>query len=167
MRMVMVFRSVVTLSLTLLALSDAHATRVLGGGPARSDCYSSFDVLGATAKGKRLAECTDGDAACDTDGQVNKACQFSVNLCVFQTDVPGCTPATVTKIPKAGFPRLAFPVSATLCSEAKSIRVRAGKRKAVRLVAHTAGRPKVDRDTLTLKCLAGVASPAGAFLDLE
>lgn len=151
----------------MFALADAHATRVLGGGPPRSDCYSSFDVLGATVKGKRIAECREGDAACDTDGQVNRACQFSVSLCVFQTDVAGCTPATITRIPKAGFPVPTFPASAAICGDAKSVRVRAGKRKAIRLVAHADGGPKIDRDSIVLKCLPAVASPAGAFLDGE
>ena len=98
------YGSVAALLLAVFALTDAHATRVLGGGPPKSDCYAAFDVLGATVQGKRTAQCTDGDAACDSDGQVNRTCQFSVSLCVFQTDVPGCTAATVTKIPKAGFP---------------------------------------------------------------
>ena len=161
------FRSLMASLVVMFALSDAHATRVLGGGPVKSDCYATFDVLGATVSGKRTATCTDGDAACDADGQVNHACQFSVSVCVFQTDVVGCTPATITKIPKAGFPVPTFPASAAACGDAKSIRVRAGKRKAIRLVAHSDGKPKIDRDSLVLKCLPGVASPAGAFLDSE
>jgi hypothetical protein len=153
--------------MVMLGLSDAQATRVLGGGPKQSDCYASFEVTGATAQGKRIAQCADGDAACDSDGQVNNACQFSVSVCVFQTDVIGCEPKTVTKIPKAGFPVPTFPASATACGEAKSVRVRVKKRKAIRLVAHVDGKPKVDRDSIVLKCVPGVASPAGAFLDAE
>jgi hypothetical protein len=153
------------ISLGMFSFSDAHATRVLGGGPPKSDCYSSFEVAGATASGKRTAECHDGDAACDTDGQANGKCEFSVSLCVFQTDVTGCTPLTITKIPKSGFQGLTFPVSATTCGTAKTFKVKEGKRRAVRLVAHADGKPKLDRDTLTLKCSTAVASPAGAFLD--
>lgn len=162
-------RSLVALLLALLALPEAHAARVLGGGPAKSDCYSVFDVLGvAAAKGKRGAECHDGDAACDSDGVVDKSCHFTVSLCVLETGVVGCTlPTSITKIPKSGFSGLTFPATVAACGSPKSIKVRAGKRKAVRLVAHATATPKVDRDTLTLICLPGVASPDGAFLDRE
>src|SRR6185503_12657974 len=131
----------------------------------KSDCYMAFEVTGATASGKRVAECHDGDAACDTDGQANGRCEFAVSLCVFQTDVPGCTPITITKILKRGFEGLTFPVSAPTCGSARTIKVRARQRKGIPLVAHADGKPKVDRDQLTLKCSAAVASPMGAFLD--
>ena len=153
------------ISIGVFTLSDAHATRVLGGGPAKSDCYLAFEVTGATASGKRIAECHDGDAACDTDGQANGRCEFAVSLCVFQTDVTGCTPITITKIQKSGFTGLTFPASATACGSPKTIKVRAGQRKPVTVVAHGDGKPKVDRDQLSLKCSKAVASPMGAFLD--
>jgi hypothetical protein len=153
------------ISLCAFSLSDAHAIRVLGGGPPKSDCYSSFEVAGATAVGKRTAECHDGDAACDTDGQANGRCEFSVSLCVFQTDVPGCTPLPITKIRKVGFEGLTFPVSAPTCGSARTFKVKERKRRAVRLVVHADGKPKADPDTLTLKCSKAVASPMGAFLD--
>jgi hypothetical protein len=153
------------ISLCVFSLSDAHATRVLGGGPVKSDCYSTFDVAGATVSGKRSAACHDGEAGCDTDGQANGRCEFAVSLCVFQTDVTGCTPLTIIKLPKAGFTGLTFPVSAPTCGTPKTIKVKAGRRKSVPLVAHADGKPKADRDQLALKCVKAVASPMGAFLD--
>ena len=158
-------RWLMAIALCVFLLSDAHAVRILGGGPPKSDCYAAFEVAGATTLGKRTAECHDGDAACDTDGQANGKCEVAVSVCVFQTDVTGCTPLTITKIPKSGFQGLTFPASATACGTAKTVKVRAGKRKAIRLVAHADGKPKLDRDSMVLKCLAAVASPMGAFLD--
>jgi hypothetical protein len=98
--------------------------------------------------------CTDGDAACDADGRVNKSCQFSVSVCVFQTDV-------------AGF-RRPSDSEGWFCPDLPCLGAgmwgredhQGASRQAQAVSARRApdGKPKVDRDSL-LKCLPGVASP--------
>src|SRR5262245_23690807 len=68
---------------------------VPGGGRPASDCYGEFNVEGATGTSKIV--CTDGDPACDTDGQCQGACTFRVALCLNQANVPACTPKPLAK----------------------------------------------------------------------
>src|SRR5262245_54849764 len=82
---------VVALSLaTFIAsrgLADPAKNPVLGGGPAKSDCYVVLDVQGATdIKKNKLVNCTDGDP-CDTDGMCDGTCTFKVAVCPNQTGV--------------------------------------------------------------------------------
>ena len=79
---------VVTLGLTLGPAPQAAATHVPGGGPAKSDCYSEFDVEGGTVAGVTVTD----------TAPVGGSCSFSVALCVNQT-VSGCMPMPpLTKI---------------------------------------------------------------------
>jgi len=78
----------------------ALATLIPGGGDKRSDCYVELDVLGAS--GSNHFTCTDGDPACDTDGQCQGTCTFSIAVCVNQTNVAGCTPTNLRRPPIVG-----------------------------------------------------------------
>jgi hypothetical protein len=95
--------------------SVAWAGFIPGGGPERSDCYAQLyvaqiDSPGPQVRGKHVVSCTDGDP-CDFDriwnfpygGQPacgNNSCEFSVAVCVGQTDadLPACTPAPLRHI---------------------------------------------------------------------
>jgi hypothetical protein len=83
-----------------------------GGGSARSDCYTQLyvaeiDSPGPQVKGNRIVFCTDGDP-CDTDVDStftgppcgDNSCEFSVAVCVGQTDpnLPACTRAPLRGI---------------------------------------------------------------------
>src|SRR5258706_7137850 len=72
----------------------ARAVLVAGGGAPRSDCYLAFDVRGARGLSTRAAECTDGDPACDLDGECDRTCRFGVAVCLNQVapSLPNCTP---------------------------------------------------------------------------
>jgi hypothetical protein len=156
---------VLTAALAAFVPAAAHAGLVFGGGPDKSDCYAAFDVTGVTsARGDRVVQCPDG-SACDTDGQQNGTCEFSFTICVLQAGAASCAPTEITKIRKRGLSIPTLPATAAACGGANTAKVKVNKHKTVRLVAHSSGRPKQDRDVLQLQCKKPVASPAGAFLD--
>jgi len=148
--------------------SAAPAGLVLGGGPAKSDCYAAFDVVGVTgAKGARVVKCNDGDP-CDTDGERNGKCKFSFMVCVLATGDPSCHPPDVDKLPKKGGLLLpTVPATAPACGLANEATVKVNKHKTLRMTAHSSGKPHTDRDVLQLQCKPAVPSPSGAFLDSE
>ena len=91
--------------LLALVLPLAHArpspALVAGGGPAKTDCYAEWQVTSAGVQanhGKVGVDCQDGDPACDVDATPNGVCTFGVSICVFQSDVPGCTPQPLTEV---------------------------------------------------------------------
>ena len=139
-------------------VSDAKAVRIRGGGPAKSDCYSEFEVGGVTSTGTRI-ECTDGDA-CDADHTCDGTCTFDVGLCLNQTDVATCTPAPLTAVTataKCG--TLTVPALGSnecAASAGLAVRTKKGGTKpgtcAVKVVATSSGKPKKDKDTITLVC---------------
>ena len=146
--------------------ATSHAGLVFGGGPAKSDCYAAFDVVGATtAKGGRVVKCPDG-SACDTDGQVNGKCTFSFRVCVLQPGDPSCHPPDVDLRKKSGGLNLP-PVPSTVpaCGAPNTATVKVNKHKTIRLTAHSSGKPHTDMDVLQLQCKKAVPSPSGAFLD--
>jgi hypothetical protein len=59
-----------------IASAQCPGTCTGGGGPAATDCFLAY----GSAPGKVIA-CTDGDAACDTDGQIDGACTFGLTAC--------------------------------------------------------------------------------------
>jgi len=75
---------------------------LIPGGPTKSaaaDCYGELDVdplaesdITTNSKGKPTVVCSDGDESCDSDGQVDGKCLFSIRACINQTNVPECTP---------------------------------------------------------------------------
>ena len=53
-----------------------------GGGPGRTDCLTVFDLPAASQIVARRLVCEDGDPACDSDGEINGQCVFSIGLCL-------------------------------------------------------------------------------------
>jgi hypothetical protein len=151
--------------LVLCAIGSTHAGMVTGGGPAKTDCYSTFDVKGSTAaQGVRL-NCTDGDPGCDTDGQCGNGCTFQVRLCLNQTG-SSCTSPGLKKAPKVHGAALSPPSSltATDCGSYSSVTValkkkgkKPGSKKITALAVGTD--KKRDADMLVLKCLPRPAGP--------
>src|SRR6266849_2398195 len=145
------------LSIGLWAAPRARAQE-LGGGPAASDCYLTFEGITETAP--RTVACFDG-SSCDADGTVNGSCTFPVSVCVFGKDpVAGCTPAPVTKLTGAKFltNRPTLPAMAAACGKPNSVVVplrkhgkKPGKKK-IMMVATTGGSPKKDPDKFKLVC---------------
>jgi hypothetical protein len=146
-----------------------------GGGPAASDCYAEWQVnsteLTATA-GKSNLDCEDGDPRCDVDGAANGACTFGVSVCIFQSDLPACTPQEVTEIRFGEAARsLGLPSAPTgaaaACGQAGlvSVRLRSGRRGMrkskplrLKLTALSNGKPRKDVDKLVLRCLPHAAA---------
>src|SRR5437763_17137720 len=76
-----------------------------GEASARSTCRAKVQIGGAAAPGKGvMARCTDGTAACDSDGAADGGCSFSVSLC-FDQGGEGCSQDDVGQagvVPGAG-----------------------------------------------------------------
>jgi hypothetical protein len=146
------------LPLALVAGVPAGA-HVAGGGSPASDCYVQFEGVDATS-GVRV-DCTDGDPACDHDGECGTGCTFEVEVCAFTGNLPRCTPQTITSFPlnSAGLTLPPTPVTSETCASASQVSVplkrggkKAGKR-IVKLAAVASGKPKKDKDKLILRCL--------------
>ena len=142
----------------------AHAdVTISGGGRVNSDCYAEFVVTGQNAPGSpTLVQCNDGDA-CDLDGLEDNSCTFGVQVCAFQSDVEGCTPQEVTAFPTntAALTTPSVPVTTATCAAQSSVIVplvqknsglKPGTKK-LKLAAQSTGKPKSDKDKLSLKCL--------------
>jgi hypothetical protein len=135
-----------------------------GGKNMRSDCYVELDVEGASGTNK--ATCTDGDPACDTDGQCQGTCTFAVKVCLNQTNVSQCTPSPFKKTPKVGG-GLQVPSAeddSAVCSDTQSLTVglkRGGKKKGTKKIKATAivdGKPKKEIDQFTFTCMPRVGA---------
>ena len=160
----------------LLAAGPAGAVLVPGGGPARTDCYTEFDVRGANVTSSRVAECTDGDPNCDADGTPNDSCTFQVALCANQTNIAECTPpfppTGLTRIGTRGpAKRLGLatpPTDDSACGAFLDVEVPvkvrrngAVKRPGQRTLAAFAvspNKPKRDNDSVRLVCLPNTAA---------
>ena len=143
--------------------ADPAKNPVLGGGPAKSDCYIELDVQGATdIKKNKQVTCIDGDP-CDTDGVCgNDSCKFKVALCPNQTGSSSCTPhPPVTLTGKnVGNPLIApGNLSGSSCGAFADVPVatRGKKHKPGKTVLHvkakvTGAKPKTDADNVKLVC---------------
>jgi len=143
----------------VLVAGVALATLIPGGGSKKSDCYVELDVFGAT--GSNHFTCTDGDPTCDTDGQCQGTCTFSIAVCVNETNVTGCTGTTLKRPPfvsnkalRAALPPIQGTGSA--CGAFVSIPVKVKSRHGGKLP----GKAKIetraankDKDHLFLTCL--------------
>jgi hypothetical protein len=77
-----------------------------GKGKPETDCfiglegYSPSDMTPFGKKGKPAIQCTDGDPACDFDGDTtpNGSCTFRIAARVNDPNVPGCTPVPLKKV---------------------------------------------------------------------
>jgi len=110
-----------------------------GEASARSTCRAKLQIGGAAAPGKGvMARCTDGTAACDSDGAADGGCTFSVSLC-FDQGGASCSPDDVRQasiVPGAGFEGISAAMealkgdAAPVCTAAADVRVAThGKRK--------------------------------------
>src|SRR5207245_9450641 len=116
------------LSLPLAGATSAAAQAPrCSGGSGSTDCYLEFDggSCSGTFHNKPSIECTDGDPSCDSDGQANGVCTFSITACEFQSDISGCTPQSLKKIKKLpGTKKVNLPatgVSAPTCATATTL----------------------------------------------
>ena len=167
-------------ALAALAMVSAAGTlasaRILGGGPAKTDCYADFEGIDATGAKSNVVECMDGTPTCDHDAQ-RGTCTFQFKICSYLTDVPGCTPLPLHKLsPRkldgralTGPPR---DVAAPGCSEDISVVLKLKKngkltKRAINFLAQVSGTPSRDPDRLVLRCLPKPASPSGAFVGDE
>lgn len=139
------------------------------GSPANGTCYASLQGVPLTGlvQDVPLSTCTDGDP-CDGDGVANGACQFTLFVCAYDTNVPACVPSTVVAMKawevrrgmrvrsRIRLPQL--PITAPTCSDPSDVILKLrGGRSVVRrrLILRTRiqiGFPKTDRDRLVLEC---------------
>jgi len=152
---------VAALGLLLAVARAAPAVRVPGGGPPKSDCYAEFEVEGGALAGPTKVDCMDG-TACDADGACDGRCLFSVGVCFNQTDLSACKPAPPTCLAQPHLGVLIHPTcSASAECEplgAAAVYLRKGGKRPgsakIRMIATSAsGRPRTDKDQLTLRCL--------------
>lgn len=127
----------------LFIVSSSAEGKISGGGNATKDCWAQFDAPDlrlnfpvAPKKSKEL-RCFDGEAGCDLDGEVNGACEFPVDVCLFNADpeLPTCAPADVivaTVNNKKADPDLAslqaaldglLPASSNVCTSGQTLTV--------------------------------------------
>ena len=84
--------------------ADPGLARISGGGNPTKDCWLEFAAPGlalnypAAPKRSKEVRCYDGEAGCDLDGEVNGACEFPIDVCLYNDDpqFPDCSPADVT-----------------------------------------------------------------------
>lgn len=151
------------LGATCLALGLPASARAdfAGGKAAKSDCYVVYKGLTVTS-GKNKVECTDGDAACDTDGQAQGTCSFGFEVCLNDPNVTGCTPSNVTTIAVNGATIItpALPSSENICGDQSVVAVplkqgkkgpKKGKLK-LKVTATSVSKPKKDKDVISLIC---------------
>ena len=155
---------VAVLAVTALP-APVPATVLPGGGSSTSDCWVVLRTEGdaPAAKPNRL-ECTDGDPACDRDGDCHDgSCTFRVQACINQ-DLPGCqAPASLRDVqikpPKLGIPKPTT-LSGPMCGGDADVvvplggrrKTRAGKRVVV-LKARPEGAKGKDAERDLLVCL--------------
>lgn len=147
--------------LVIVVAAPARGALIPGGGPSASDCYVELDVVGANGGNKLI--CVDGDPSCDSDGQCQGACTFSVSLCVNQSNVAGCTPAAAKKPLTVKGATLSLPAAtgvAPACGAATAVavplkgkqRTKRGKKR-IKVTAVVDGKPPRDADRLVLLCM--------------
>ncbi len=154
------------IALSVSAVSPASAL-VLGGGPAKTDCYAAFDGVTVTRK-STIVECTDGDPTCDFDTTPGM-CTFKFKVCTSVQDVAGCTPLPLRKITPRNLKVPALGGTAFVCGEDNLIVLKLKKRgrptkRLINMLAQATGKPPRDPDRLRLTCVPRPASPSGAFV---
>ena len=85
----------------VFAIAATGHAYVQGGGPAKTDCFTAWQVTSpdvAANRGKTGVDCQDGDPACDVDGQTNGVCNVGVSLCAGVETTPQCTPSEVSSV---------------------------------------------------------------------
>jgi len=138
---------------------------LIPGGETKSDCLVELDVQGIdNAQAGRVATCVDGDP-CDTDGVCgNNACTLRVAVCIDQQDPNLTTCHAPTRLQKLHVnSKLAGAVPSTkdgsACGSFVDLTIRSDKKRGMlRLSANATApkdsKPRRDRDTFILKCIA-------------
>jgi hypothetical protein len=165
------FATVVAVAVAAWGLGSWVSAGLIPGSPnqAKSDCLVELNVEGIdnpgpNVSGGRFVTCTDGDA-CDTDGVCgNNTCTFRVAVCIDQQDpnVPTChPPARLAKLHVSSKLAGAMPSSfeGSACGTFVDVPVRSDKKRgmlrlSVNATAPKDTKPRRDRDTFILKCLA-------------
>ena len=80
---------------TTMAVAQCPPTCTGGGGPAATDCFLAY----GSAPGSTIT-CTDGDASCDLDGQIDGHCTFALTACT-NTSVGTCAATPLDAPPTA------------------------------------------------------------------
>jgi hypothetical protein len=151
-------------------VSPAGAGLIPGGGPAASDCYVELDVQNVNGSSNTVT-CQDGDP-CDVDGLCDGTCTFSLQACLNQPGIAGCTNtgAVTLKKPKLKGARAVLAPDSVkssttpTCSPFARVPVktkRKGKKPGKATVTVTAvstNKPKRDMDKLTLICTPRVGA---------
>jgi hypothetical protein len=78
-----------------IASAQCPGTCTGGGGPASTDCFLAYGSLPS-----KVITCTDGDASCDTDGQIDGTCTFGLTACT-NVSVGACTATPLDGPPTA------------------------------------------------------------------
>ena len=170
-----VARALVFVALGILTIPAS--AQVPGGGPARTACYVQW--AGITPNQGRNLACQDGDLSCDVDGVQNGVCVLGVAVCVAQTNVPECTPPTITKVTTRAQPRTIkvgslhvpvtpptltiLPISSPTCSHQSIIRLPLRVKKNGRIMpsvrvtltgmAVASAKPKKAKNVIRLQCV--------------
>ena len=158
----------VVTAVAVVGLGSWVSAGLIPGGQTKSDCLVEFNVEGIDSPGPnvsggRVVTCTDGDA-CDTDGMCgNNSCTFRVAVCISQQDpnLPAChPPASLQKLHVSSKLVPAEPSSfvGSACGTFVDVTVPSNKKRGMRLSANATApkgsKPRRDRDTFILKCLA-------------
>src|SRR5262247_1327715 len=153
----------IALALVLSAGSLAWA-RILGGGPAKTDCYAYIEGLTANRKTNGV-DCTDGDPTCDGDGAKDGKCTFNFQICTYAEDVPGCEPHPLKKFSPRKLIAPPLGGTTTACADNQVVlNLRKNGKSTKRLINMLAiadGKPSRDPDRLALRCNPAPASPSG------
>src|SRR5262245_2414295 len=138
---------------------------LIPGGLTKSDCLvelnvEGIDSPGPNVSGGRIVTCTDGDP-CDTDGMCDNTCTFRIAVCINQDDpnLPACHPPTnLQKLHVNSKLIGAVPSPGSACGTFVDVPVRSDKKRGQRLSVNATApkgtKPRRDRDTFILKCLA-------------
>ncbi len=153
------------LALSVLLAAEPAAGMIAGGGDPARDCWMEFEAPNRTLNFPRAprlgreVRCFDGEAGCDTDGEVDGKCTFDVDVCMYNSDpeLPGCSPVEVTGaiVKKASrFPGLQglqdaidalVPVTSATCTSGQSF--------VVALRTTSKGKQKWNRERVAVRTL--------------
>jgi hypothetical protein len=153
-------------ALCLLASTGPATAVVVGGGNPETDCSVAFTGVDQNV-GTSGVLCTDGDPACDADGEANGVCRFTVSLCT-HVKARSCGAVDLTAVSVAGrsLPLPPLPSTAPGCGAPVEVQVEVGKPSETTLLAH-AGANLRDVDYLNLCCVAQPAPYAAAACALH
>ncbi len=171
-------RAILVVSAILLNVSATYGLPLPGGGDTATDCHAEFastrmklnypPLHPADPQQWEEVRCFDGDPGCDADGEVNGACLFDIDVCLYNqdADLADCSPDEVISASASGssgstLSELAaalaalVPVSSTSCTDGVTLTIDVGTEVAkasVRVEATTAA-DVTDIDEVTFACV--------------